>query len=133
MKKVLAILAGALLLTACGDDSKEETQKVSVPEAPSRVALHGTPTETSLTFQWTAVSGATSYEYKLMLGMEQVQSETVKSRNVTVSGLTAGTTYQRGRKVRLEHARRGDDRCRRRSGSRSRPRPRSRSGSDRFL
>lgn len=94
MKKVLAILAGALLLTACGDDSKEETQKVSVPEAPSRVALHGTPTETSLTFQWTAVSGATSYEYKLTLGTEQVQSETIKNRNVTVSGLTAGTTYQ---------------------------------------
>ena len=80
-------------MTACGG-SKEETEKVSVPEAPSTVALHGTPTQTSLTFQWTAVNGATGYEYKLSQGTTQVQSETVKSRNVTVSGLAAGTTYQ---------------------------------------
>lgn len=94
MKNFFAILTGMLMLAACGDGSKEDTEKVSVPDAPSTVALHGTPTQTSLTFQWTAVNGATGYEYKLTQGTTQVQSETVRNRNVTINDLTAGTTYQ---------------------------------------
>ena len=94
MKKVYAILAGMLLLASCGDDSKDDAVKVSVPEAPSTVALHGTPTQTSLTFQWMAVTGATSYEYRLLQGTTEAATGSVTSRNVTLNGLTAGTTYQ---------------------------------------
>ena len=94
MKKCYAILAGMLILAACGDDSKEEGPSVSVPAAPSTVALHGTPTETSLTFQWMAVTGATSYEYRLLQETTEAASGSVSARNVTLSGLTAGTTYQ---------------------------------------
>jgi len=65
------------------------TAGLSVPE---NVKLHSA-TETSLTFQWTAVTGATGYGWKLTRDGSQVDNGSVSSRNVKIEGLTAGTTY----------------------------------------
>ena len=63
------------------------------PDVPSGLALHSV-TQTSLTLQWSPVSGAASYDWKLLQGSAQVQNGSVTSRNVTVSGLEAGTAYR---------------------------------------
>ena len=48
-----------------------ETPEEKVPAVPTGVRLHSATT-TSLTFQWTAVSGADSYTWKLTQGGSQV-------------------------------------------------------------
>ena len=80
-----------LILTAC--PGPEPEPEPAAPETPVGLTLHGA-TQTSLTFQWSAVTGAASYDWKLLQGSNQVQSGSVSTRNVTVSGLTAGTAYQ---------------------------------------
>ncbi len=84
-------LLALLILVSCGN--KENADPVpSAPATPSGLVLHSA-TKTSLTFQWDAVSGATAYEWKLMEGGIQKESERVNTRNAVVRSLTAGTTY----------------------------------------
>lgn len=84
-------LLALLIVVSCGD--KENADPVpSAPATPTGLALHSA-TKTSLTFQWDAVSGASAYEWKLMEGGIQKESERVNTRNAVVRSLTAGTTY----------------------------------------
>ena len=88
---IFAALAALALLCACqGEPDKD----VIAPElgVPTGVKLHSA-TETSLTFQWTAVEAASSYSWKLTLDGEVCKSGLEKKRNVAIDGLTPGTTY----------------------------------------
>ena len=78
------------LAAECGGGVEPQPEPLDVPTG---VSVHSV-TKTSLTFQWSPVTGATSYGWKLTQDGTQVQAGTAKARNVTVSGLTAGTTYQ---------------------------------------
>ena len=89
---MLALLpALMLILTAC--PGTEPEPEPAAPAVPTGLTLHKAE-QTSLTFQWAPVSGASSYDWKLLQGASQVQAGSVSGRNVTVSGLTAGTHYQ---------------------------------------
>ena len=84
-------LAAAVLAAACGKTPDTVPQEVSLT-VPQNVKLHSA-TETSLTFQWGTVEGATGYNWKLTLDGTQVKGASAKNRNVVVEGLTPGTTY----------------------------------------
>ena len=88
---MLLLLATFGLAVAC--DRPEPEPEPTAPSVPTGILVHNA-TETSLTFQWSPVTGATSYDWKLLQGGSQVQAGSVSGRNVTVSGLTAGTDYQ---------------------------------------
>ena len=81
----------ALLLTAC--PGPEPEPEPTAPAVPTGIVLHSA-TQNSLTFQWSAVTGASSYDWQLNQGGTQVQKGSVSSRNVVISDLKAGTTYQ---------------------------------------
>jgi len=90
LKTIVAMaVAMAFGVLAC----KPEEQEAKDPSAPAGVKLHSA-TETSLTFQWNAVSGVTGYTWKLLEGSADAGSGTVTARNVKITGLTAGTTYR---------------------------------------
>jgi len=99
MKRILYIAAlflAPMLFPSC--DSKSEgggssSTTTTTLSAPSDVALHSSG-ETTLAFQWTAVKGATGYDWKLLEGNTEVQSGSVTSRNATITGLSKGTTYK---------------------------------------
>lgn len=92
MKKILMIPALlALLASSCGNDSSTELTQAN-PKAPTGLILHGS-TETTLTFQWDDMDGATGYEWQLAKGTAVIGSGTVKPRNVVLDGLEKVTTY----------------------------------------
>ncbi|MBO4536500.1 MAG: fibronectin type III domain-containing protein [Bacteroidales bacterium] len=91
MMKLAVLPAIALLLTACPGPAPTPTPEP--PAVPSGVVLHSA-TQNSLTFQWSPVADASSYDWQLHQGGTQVQKGSVSSRNVTISDLKAGTTYQ---------------------------------------
>ena len=93
-RKLLTITALSLsfvLLQAC---SHEGTTNMDTSlSAPSGVVLHSS-TETSFTFQWSPVTGATSYEWDLYDSTNAIEREgTVTSRNVTIPDVEAGVKY----------------------------------------
>ena len=93
MKRMTVIpLLAVLIACSCNGTSGTDDTAVKDPEAPTGLKLHSA-TETSLTFQWSAMEGATSYDWKLKQGSESVSSGTVKSRNVSVDGLAKATAY----------------------------------------
>lgn len=58
--------------------------------------LGATATESSITFSWGAVTGASSYAYEIHTNSQytnEVRKGTVTSLTVTVTGLASGTTY----------------------------------------
>lgn len=79
-----------LLAVACGKPA--DAPEAGVPGVPENLKFHSS-TDNSLTFQWTAVDGATSYEWKLTGEGSFLKEGTSAKRNVTVDGLTPGTTY----------------------------------------
>lgn len=86
-----------LLLAACGkggESSQDQDPGIHVEplRVPENVHLHGA-TETTLTFQWDAVSGAESYKWWLSQNGTQVQTGISQQRNVTVEGLQPATRY----------------------------------------
>ena len=95
MKRDLLKLAFLLtiipFITACPGPEPEPEPKA--PDVPTGIALHSA-TQTSLTFQWSAVTGASSYDWQLNQGGTQIQKGSVSSRNVVISDLKAGTAYQ---------------------------------------
>lgn len=86
----LFMLTAFVLLFACG--KQPEPQPV-VPGVPQNVVLHNAE-ETSLTFQWDPVEGATGYAWRLTSGGVQVKEGGASKRNVTVTGLEKATTYR---------------------------------------
>ena len=99
MKRMYLLLIVALLAFSCENKTKTEPEKPTLPAVPTGLSLHGTPSETSLTFQWTAVSGATSYSWQLTRGGSLEKEGKVTSRNVTVSDLSKATDYRFGVKA----------------------------------
>ena len=93
LPQILSILMTALLLGAVSSCEPEVTPEPTVLDVPTGLTLHDA-TLTSLTFQWSPVSGALSYDWKLMQGSTQVQTGSANGRNVTVSSLQPGTEYQ---------------------------------------
>ena len=89
--KLAFLLAIIPFITACPGPEPEPEPKA--PDVPTGVALHSA-TQTSLTFQWSAVTGASSYDWQLNQGGTQIQKGSVSSRNVVISDLKAGTAYQ---------------------------------------
>ena len=89
MKKALLLLL-PLAIFSCAKPA-QETPSAEIPAVPQNLKLHSA-TESSLTFQWSAVEGAT-YEWKLTGEESFSKNGTSAKRNVTVEGLTAGTTY----------------------------------------
>ncbi|MGI6313511.1 MAG: fibronectin type III domain-containing protein [Candidatus Cryptobacteroides sp.] len=65
----------------------------SNPLSPTGLTVHRS-TETSIWFQWDPMQNAESYDWKLLLSGEELQSGNVTVRNVEVSGLSKGVTYQ---------------------------------------
>ena len=104
MNKLLSTIAFSLTVLAvlsCGakDNPSEGGETLpQAPGAPAALSLHSFD-ETSLTFQWTAVSGADSYSWTLSQAGAEVKSGTVKGRNVKVEGLTKATDYRFGVKA----------------------------------
>ena len=93
MKKLCFTLVGVLALLGCSKPAQEGGGDTPVKlTVPSNVRLHAF-SETSLTFQWNAVEGAKGYEWNLTKGGSAEKSGKASSRNVTVDGLSAGTTY----------------------------------------
>lgn len=80
-----------LVLAAACAKPAQETPSAEIPAVPENLKLHSA-TENSLTFQWSAVEGAT-YEWKLTGEESFSKNGASAKRNVTVEGLTAGTTY----------------------------------------
>lgn len=104
MNKLLSTIAFSLTVLAvlsCGaKDNPSEGGEVlpQAPGAPAALSLHSFD-ETSLTFQWTAVSGADSYSWTLSQAGTEVKNGSVKGRNVKVEGLTKATDYRFGVKA----------------------------------
>lgn len=81
------------MAAACGGKPEQPVVKPeNIPGVPQNVKLVRA-TETSLTFQWSAVSGASGYGWKLSLDGEVVKNGTSSARNVEVKDLAPGTTY----------------------------------------
>ena len=103
MKKhpLALFVALCLLPLSC---QKTEKQVDSNPLSPTGLTVHRS-TETSIWFQWDPMQNAESYDWKLLLSGEELQSGNVTVRNVEVSGLSKGVTYQFAvRSVRGEFA-----------------------------
>ena len=104
MNKLLSTIAfslTALAVLSCGakDNPSEGGETLpQAPGAPAALSLHSFD-ETSLTFQWTAVSGADSYSWTLSQAGTEVKNGSVKGRNVKVEGLTKATDYRFGVKA----------------------------------
>ena len=92
MKKLGLILLGLLSLYACGTKEPVAIEEPAAPSVPDGIQLKAS-TETSLTFAWTAVAGATSYHWRLLQGLTEVQTGDAAAAEVTVNGLSAGTAY----------------------------------------
>ena len=89
IRRLILVAAAVLVAAACDKTGGETVTPLGVPQ---NVVLHGA-TETSLTFQWIVVEGATGYAWKLTLDGALAKEGSVSSRNVIVSGLSKGTTY----------------------------------------
>ena len=91
---ITCCLALALSLAACKDNNgQKENPGVQTPGVPAGIKLHSA-TETSLSFQWTAVEGATAYDWRLLQESTEVQNGSVTSRNAIITDLTEGTGYR---------------------------------------
>ena len=92
MKRLLTI-AAVLLAALTGCNEKEEDGSALRIQTPVGIILHNS-TETSLTFQWTAVSEATSYDWRLTeVGNGSQKSGNTPNRNVRIDHLKKGTEY----------------------------------------
>ena len=87
---VIIMLALLGMNAKCNKPADPQEETLAAPEG---VTLHSA-TQTSLTFQWNPVTGATAYEWKISEGSKQINTGTVVKRNVVVEELTAGTQYQ---------------------------------------
>ena len=91
MKRYRLILAAvaALCLAACGGEEQPSASSLSAPDNVQLTSM----TEDSASFEWDAVSGAETYTWKMSGASGDPLSGTVKTTQVTVNNLVAGTTY----------------------------------------
>jgi len=95
MKKSAYILLTALAcLISCGGGSKEDPEGKGL-SAPENLKLHAA-TATGLTFQWSPVSAAISYDWQLTREGSAVDHGTVTQRNVAIGNLSPATAYRFG-------------------------------------
>ena len=93
MKNLLiAILALPLIALSCGKGDETSSSDPTTLDAPSAISLKGV-TPTTAIFQWSPVNGAEDYFWQVDGDGTVVSSGAVKTRNVTVQNLTAGTGY----------------------------------------
>ena len=94
MRKGIAALLALCAIISCGKGEEPATpdQGQPVPSVPQNVKLHNA-TENSLTFQWDAVQGAASYQWKLTKDGVPAGEGKANTRNATVGSLEQGTTY----------------------------------------
>ena len=94
MRKSIAALLALCAISSCGkgEEPVVPDQGQPVPSVPQNVKLHSA-TETSLTFQWDAVEGAASYQWKLTRDGAPAGEGKANTRNATVGSLEQGTTY----------------------------------------
>ena len=92
MKKCLTIAAALLgLLTGCQD--KPDGTALLRLQTPYGVVLHSS-TETTLTFQWSLISEATSYSWRLTeVGNGSEKTGSTPNRNVRIDRLKKATEY----------------------------------------
>ena len=95
MKRNGLLLAFAVMcaFVSCGGNGNSDGPVSKAPAVPSGITLHS-KTETSLSFQWDAVSDATGYEWKLLQGSETIKEGNSVNRNAVIYGLTKNTTYK---------------------------------------
>jgi len=91
MKKFL-IFAAALIAALYGCQEKPVNPEEKDIDIPQNVVLHNA-TETSLTFQWAPVEGATRYLWKLQGEDNSVREGAETKRFVLIENLQKGTTY----------------------------------------
>lgn len=90
------IITGLMLMIACGG-SKEDPVNPPAKEISAPTGLTNPSVEkTTLTLQWNAVSGASSYAWQLLQAGTMVREGTTTTRNVSIANLTAGTAYRFG-------------------------------------
>lgn len=89
MRRLLLTILVALTAIACGKQPEPEKE---APGVPQNVKLHSAE-ESSLTFQWDPVEGATGNAWRLTKDGAQFKEGTVAKRNVTIQGLEKATTY----------------------------------------
>lgn len=90
MRTLRILFLVALTAIACGKQPEVQPADLGVPQ---NVKLH-TATETSLTFQWDLVDGATGYAWRLTRDGTVHREGTATKRNVTISGLEKATSYK---------------------------------------
>ena len=90
MRRLSILLA--LLATACACNNGSQEQE-TLPDVPKGLTVLDA-TETALTFQWTAVSEASSYDWRLLEDRTEVKKGSIDARSVTVDGLTKATAYR---------------------------------------
>lgn len=92
MRRLVKTALFLVLAIACSKPAQETSGADAAPAVPENLKLHSA-TDNSLTFQWSAVEGATAYEWKLTGEGSFSKDGTSARRNTTVEGLTPGTTY----------------------------------------
>ena len=92
----ILLLGVLMLLGACGGDKPVEPEVPKNPAAPTNVDVHGTPTETMISFQWDAMDHATGYQWALYQDGAKIKDGTVSTRNVQITGLQKATDYRFG-------------------------------------
>ena len=94
--KIYRIILTALAFAAiCACEKNPEDDMPEVPGVPEGIKLHSA-TETSLSFQWTAVANATSYDWRLLEDQTEVRTGSGTVRNAIINDLTPGKTYKFG-------------------------------------
>ena len=92
--QIICCLALSLSFTACnGNNGQNDDPGAKVPDVPSGIKLHSA-TETTLSFQWSPVEGAASYDWRLLEGSTEVKNGNVATRNAIIQDLNSGTAYK---------------------------------------
>lgn len=92
---ILVLVIAFAGLFACGgtSGSKEPVEKPVKPDAPTEVHVVSC-TKDALTFAWNVISGADSYNYRLLKGNTLDKSGNTSAATIAFDGLQSGTAYK---------------------------------------
>ena len=93
MKRLIVIISGLALVLSCGKTAPGTSTEEPLA-MPDGIVPYGQTTETSLGFKWNPVEGASSYQYRLLIGEREVESKTITNRFIKLEGLVKATTYR---------------------------------------